>query len=228
MASTVKMLVAMGTDPEDKNILKEEDDVLSAGDITTAFLKTDGYGPNEVPRWVVYKAYKGAKARLFQLLGPLYGQRDAGYKWWETLSKWLLSQGFIRSDNDKCLFTHPVTRMRIAVHVDDILARGSRVETELFWAKMEARFGLKTWEIVDYENPVLFTGYTISKVLRDGKAWYTMDMITDIEAFLADAGVDTSRRTTAPMPYKAELTEDTRGVSEQEHKWYRFMLRSLN
>ena len=55
-----------------------------------------------------------------------------------------------------------------------------------------------------------------------------MDMITDIEAFLADAGVDTSRRTTAPMPYKAELTEDTRGVSEQEHKWYRFMLRSLN
>ena len=30
------------------------------------------------------------------------------------------------------------------------------------------------------------------------------------------------------MPYKAELTEDTRGVSEQEHKWYRSMLGSLN
>ena len=224
----MKMLVAMGTDPEDKNINKEEDDVLSAGDITTAFLKTEDYGPNEVPRWVVYKAYKGAKARLFQLLGPLYGQRDAGYRWWETLSKWLLSQGFIRSDNDKCLFTHPLTRMRIAVHVDDILARGSRVETELFWKQMEVRFGLKTWEIVDYENPILFTGYTISKVLKDGKAWYTMDMISDIEAFLAEAGVDTRRRTAAPMPYKGELTEDKSGVSEQEHRWYRSMLGSLN
>ena len=53
---------------------------------------------------------------------------------------------------------------------------------------MEERFGLKTWEIVDYENPVTFTGYTISKVTKQGKAWYTMDMIADIEAFFAEAG----------------------------------------
>ena len=38
------------------------------------------------------------------------------------------------------MLTHPVTRMMIAVHVDDILARGSMVETELFWAQMEAGF----------------------------------------------------------------------------------------
>ena len=65
-------------------------------------------------------------------------------------------------------------------------------------------------------------------MLEDGKAWYTMDMISHIEAFLAEAGVDTSRRTTAPMPYKGELTADKSGVSEQEHRWYRSMLGSLN
>ena len=50
----------------------------------------DNFGPDEIFRVVGYKAHKGAKMRLFQLLGPLYGQRDAGYRWWETLSKWLI------------------------------------------------------------------------------------------------------------------------------------------
>ena len=228
LASTIKMLVAMGMDKNDKDITEEDDDVLSGGDIETAFLKADGYGPDDMPRIVGYKAHKGAKLRLFQLLGPLYGQRDAGYKWWESLCKWLLSQGFIRSDNDKCVFTHPVTRMRLGVHVDDILARGSRKQTKLFWELLGARFGLKSWEIVEYDNPIVFTGYTISKVNRNGQAWYTMDMITDIEAFLVDTGADGSRLTTAPMPYKAELTQDTAGVSDQEHKWFRSVLGSLN
>ena len=228
MAATIKMLVAMGIDEQDMDIVVVDDDVVSSGDIRSAFLQADDYGMGEVYRIVGYKAHKGAKLRLFQLLGPLYGQRDAGYKWWESLSKWLISIGFVRSDNDKCVFAHPITRMKLAIHVDDILARGSRKQTKLFWELMGTRFGLKHWDIVEYDNPVVFTGYAISKVKRSGQVWYTMDMVTDIEAFLAEVGVDGSRTTTAPMPYKGELTQDPEGVSEQEHKWFRSTLGSLN
>ena len=30
----------------------EEDDVISVGDVTGAFMVCDGYGPDEMPRWV--------------------------------------------------------------------------------------------------------------------------------------------------------------------------------
>ena len=51
-----------------------------------------------------YKAYPKAHTRVFRLKGPLYGQRDAPYRWWETLSEWLVEQGFIQSKNDPCLY----------------------------------------------------------------------------------------------------------------------------
>ena len=100
-------------------------------------------------------------------------------------------QGFERSKHDLYMFVNPDTHMRIAVHVDDILARGSRKQTELFWKALDAKYPLKEWEIVDIDNPVTYTGYTISKVLRRGKVWYTMDMANDIAAFLAPGNSNT-------------------------------------
>ena len=133
MPSTVKTLAAMGTDELEEDITCEEDDVISPRDITGAFLVTDEYGPDELPRFVGYRPYKGAHMRLFQLLGRLYGQRDASFRWWESLSAWLATQGFERSKHDQCVFTtNPVTHMRLAVNVDVILARGSRKQTEVF------------------------------------------------------------------------------------------------
>ena len=227
MASTVKTLIAMGTDELDPDIQTAEDDVLSAGDISGAFLVGDGFGPDERHRWVAYKPYKGAQLRVFQLLGPLYGQRDASYRWWESLSAWLLQQGYERSKHDQCLFYNPTTHMRLAVHVDDILARGSRKQTEIFWADLHARYPLKEWEVVDYNNPVTYTGYTIGKVNKGGNIWYTLDMCNDIAAFLSDTQQDGSRPVSAPMPYMSEMTKDKGAVTAVEHKWYRSTLGSL-
>ena len=227
MASSIKMLVAMGVDPQDIDIVSLDDDVISAGDISTAFLLADDYDPGDMPRYVGYKPYKGAKLRVFQLLGPLYGQRDAGYRWWESISNWLLEQGFSRSHNDKCMFVNPVTHMRLGIHVDDIIARGSRKQTRLFWAALEEKYPLKMWEEVDCDNPLVYTGYTIGKEVRDGKPWYTMDMTADLTEFMIESAMDGSRPVTAPMPYKGELTADRNGVSDQEHRWFRSMMGSL-
>ena len=227
MASSIKMLISMGVDPDDKDIVIMDDDVVSAGDIETAFLVCDEYGPDEIPRWIGYKPYPGAKLRIFQLKGPLYGQRDASYRWWESISEWLMSRGFLRSHNDKCMFFNPETRMRLGIHVDDIIARGSNRQTKLFWADLATKYSLKMVETVDYDNPLVYTGYTIGKVLRGDTQWYTMDMASDITAFMVDVNMNGSRKVTAPMPYKHELTSDLNGVSEQEHKWFRSVMGSL-
>ena len=129
MASTVKMLIAMGIDETDISIVDENDDAISIGDISQAFLMAEGYGPDDHVRYVKYQAYKGGPVRLFQLLGPLYGQRDAAYKWYETLVAWLedKANGFKQSETDLCLFYNKTTKMKVGVHVDDVITRGSTV-----------------------------------------------------------------------------------------------------
>ena len=227
LPSTVRTLLAMGTDISDPDIDCEEDDVVSVGDISTAFLLARGFGPGEAAKYVALKAHKKAVKRLFQLLGPLYGQRDAGYRWWETLCEYLLEQGFVQSQNDLCCFSNPETKVRLGVHVDDIIARGSRKQTTIFWNKLESKFALKEWDIVDYGNPLTYIGMTVGKEKLEGKVWYTLDMQADIVDFLTEAGMSGCRATTAPMPYKDEILTDTIPVSEQEHKQYMSQVGSL-
>ena len=114
--------------------------------------------------------------------------------------------------------------MRLGIHVDDIMARGSRKQTRLCWTALAERYPLKLWEEVDYENPLVYTGYTIGKIQGDGKPWYTMDMAEDITTFMVEVGMQGSRNVTAPMPYKGEPTSDLNGVSQQEHKWFRSVM----
>ena len=260
LASTVKTLVAMGLLPDDTAL----DDVISIGDISTAFLFAKEYGPDDMPRYVGYKAHKHASLRIFQLLGPLYGQRDASHRWWETLSEWLIKVGFERSENDKCAFYHPHPEMlvqlveakgdivndliqaidndivddllkvidgnpshdnvvtgqgfRLACHVDDIITRGHIAHTKAFWKLVEAQYALKSWDVVDFDNPLVYTGVTISKHKYDGCEWYHMDQSSDIRDFLEQYHMWQVRPVTAPMPTKTELYSDLTPLSHQEHK----------
>ena len=95
--------------------------------------------------------------------------------------------------------------LALAVHVDDILTRGSRRATKLFWAKVQSKFELKGWDIVDYDNPLVYTGLTISKLKRDGRVWYTLDQSSDIIDFLDEHGMSSARHIEAPMPQKGEI-----------------------
>ena len=65
--STVKSLLFMGG----------ASDVLSCIDVSVAFLQSEEYGPDEKPRHVTYRPFAGAKEYVFQLRGPVYGQRSA-------------------------------------------------------------------------------------------------------------------------------------------------------
>lgn len=144
-----------------------------------------------------YKPHKGAELQVFQVLGPLYGQRDASYRWYETLVTWLGSQGYEKSENDPCLFTNPETKMRVAAHVDDLITRGSRRHTAEFWELVQAKFDVKGWGIVDYDNPEGYIGYTIEKARKQGHVWYTMTMQKDVDTFVEEVGMQGAQATLA-------------------------------
>ena len=164
-ASSLKMMMAMS----DETDAEEE---LSVGDVATAFLKGDAYGPSERPRYVVYCAYRGARLRVFQLKGSLYGQRDAPVRWFKTFSGWLVSQGFVQCKNDVCLFKHPVTRVKVLLWVDDNLARGERKHTDAFWTAVDKRFGLKSYSYLELGVSRTFIGVSLLKSVLDGERVY--------------------------------------------------------
>ena len=243
MASAIKQLVAMGIDDTDirkvkaaiaeavaegKNVENVDgEDVISIGDISTAFLFGKEYGPDDTKRYVSYRAYKGGPLRIFQLLGPLYGQRDAPYRWWSTFCEWMVDEGYEQSKNDPCLFYHPKTNLRVACHVDDCITRGSRLAAREFWEKVDHKFRVKTWSVLENGESRLYTGINISKVVRNGKEYYTMDQTDDIKSFLSDYDMLNTRVVSAPMPYKSEIVSDNTPLSKQEHARYRAMVGSL-
>ena len=110
-------------------------DILSSIDVSTAFLQSESYDPNDEPRYVSYQPCKSVPVQYFQLLGPLSGQRSASMRWDHTIRKWLISEGFKPGSNEPCGFTHP-NGLRIAIWVDDIIVRGSPAATEDFYTKL--------------------------------------------------------------------------------------------
>jgi hypothetical protein len=270
MSSTIRQLIAMGAQLRlvDGDLWLDmegeydvEDDVITIGDIRTAFLFGKEYGPDDRPRYVSYRPYKGAHTRVFRLKGPLYGQRGAPYVWWETLSEFMVEQGFIQSKNDPCLYHKPAKLQRVeleqkdvaqelvaqgyiqsnkdstmyyypgmtvSTHVDDLITRGHRRATELFWVAVRDRFDVKEVGMVEYDTPQTYCAKRISKVKVDGEVWYTVDQTQDIKVFIEDNQMTGVRAQSAPMPDKHEIASDPALLSEQDHKKYRSQVGSLS
>ena len=92
-------------------------------DISNAFCQADIDGADiwvQPPRGFETLCRSGESLKL---LKALYGTKQASYLWQQTLSKWLLSQGFSRLKSDPCVFIKGTGRDRIIVgcYVDDLI-----------------------------------------------------------------------------------------------------------
>ena len=217
-ASTVKMMVALAD-------TGEEVEELSIGGISKAFIKSWLYGPEESARYVSLKMHKGAKKRIFELLGSLYGQVDAGLRWYDTLKDYLVTEeGMICSKNEPCLFIHPETRLKFAVHTDDGICRATKQHSEAFWQRLRKRFGLKHQEYVTPTNSPVFCGIRLGMTQEGSNRVYTMDQNIAMGEFIGDAVENGLRPTTSPMPNKTELYSDSTLLPPTEAKWFRSKL----
>lgn len=78
------------------------------------------------------------ETHILRLSKGLYGLKDAGYIWYTTLSTYLYSLGFVRSEADHAVF-YRVTdteRTYIGLHVDDPMIVGNNLERILLLEKL--------------------------------------------------------------------------------------------
>ena len=66
-----------------------------------------------------YRPYKGAELEVYELLGPLYGQRSASKRWYQTITTWMKTQGFEKGHNEPCVLQNPTTGLVVVLYVDD-------------------------------------------------------------------------------------------------------------
>lgn len=169
--------------------------------------------------------YKGAKRRIFELLGSLYGQVDAGSRWYQTLRAYLVDEeGMKCSENDPCLFINPTTKMKFAVHTDDGICRGQDKHTRPFWDRLQHKFGLKHVEYVTQTNSPVYCGIRLSMKIEKGRKIYMMDQNVAMREFLADTVQSGVRPVASPMPSKHEMISDATKLGPEEAKWFRSTL----
>ena len=138
----------------------------------------------------------------------------------------LVAKGYMQSKRDPTLYYYP--GMDVSTHVDDLITRGHRRATELFWVEVKERFDVKEWGIVEYGSPLTYCAKRISKVKVCDEVWYTVDQTDDILVFLEDNQMKGVRAQSAPMPDKKEIASDPTLLSEQDHKRYRSQVGSLS
>jgi hypothetical protein len=207
-------------------------DVISVNDVSVAFLQSDSYTEDQSPRFVSYEKYRESVQTIFQLLGPIYGQRAASREWYFTLSRWLTSDemGFKQGTNEPCLFVNPVTGVKLVIYCDDFLVRGSGVESAKFHTSLESRFDCRpgSRQVLTPDNPIEFTGVRISmeKGVKTDK--YFMDQSEAIARFLEAHDMCDVKCRESPMPKAETLYSDSELLSEDESSWCRSVIGCLH
>ena len=178
--------------------------------------------------YVSYKPYKDGKVHVFRLRGPVYGQRSAPRCWFKTLTHWLVhDMGYVQGLNEPCAFAHPVTGHRLVIFCDDILCRGSRVESDRFYTAMADRFDCKDPTYLEVGGRLTFTGLDVCLVEADGRLVVRVEQERDILNFLEDKGLDSEVISPSPMSDRKKLL-DSAEISENLQSWCRSVIGGLH
>ena len=142
-ADTIRLMLAVGA---------TYDMEIDVADVEVAFLHSDlketlfAVPPAAVPEYAGIPAVKLKKA--------IYGLKQAGRNWHETLAEFFLGAGFHRSTADPCIFVRRLTPAEqagqgpqfiyVGVYVDDmIIMSPSTAAVASFKAALAARFAIK-------------------------------------------------------------------------------------
>ena len=237
--STIRCLLAM----------VRQDDVVTARDVSTAFLQSEGYSSSEGKRFVSYKTHKLGKTRYYELLGPLYGQRSASRRWFETISKWLtapkgdgcgfvkcsaseaeplLGCGFKQGKNEPCLFRDPDTGFTLVLYVDDILTAGSSEMTEKFHAALGEKFACKDQTYLADDSDLDFIGFSVTQQHLDGVRHIYLDQQCAMQQLLDSFDRSQLQWQASPMPTKQLFHSNPEPLDTNRAAQYRHFVGTLN
>jgi hypothetical protein len=148
----------------------------------------------ELPQGIQVSAGESSDYVL-KLLKNIYGQKQAGRVWNESLVDKLTSLGYKASLIDDCMFYRGA--IIFMVYVDDGIFLGKDDEQLIASIREIQESGLN---IEDQGYPADYVGVNIKK-LKDGSYEFTQRAL--IDAIIADVGLDNS--TTKPVPAKVAI-----------------------
>ena len=94
---------------------------ISIVDIGNAYLETKLDKPIVMLIHPYFKQIMNWSVEYIDVLGGLYGLKQAGLLWYILLCDILSDFGLVKSDYDECCFRHPVDNLLVVIYVDDIL-----------------------------------------------------------------------------------------------------------
>ena len=208
------------------------DDEFACIDVSTAFLQASAYTIDDYIRYATYREYRGGPLRVYRLTGPVYGQRDAPRRWYDTVIHTLTTElGFIACPNDPCAFHHPITRVYLGLVVDDILARGPKLELEKFMETFQTKFLCTEPNHLTDDNPIDFSGLRLTRETKsNGQVGYYIDQQGDFDQYLIDNNIDVSRHSgvDCPMPSREALFSNPILLSETDKTYYKSIVGGLS
>ena len=224
--TTIRMLIFMAG--LSSSLPEEIRHVLSSRDVSVAFLQADEFDSNEPPRYVSYKSWKKAATEVYRLRGPLYGQRSASRRWYETIAGWLIRQGFSQSANEPCLFRKEDGTV-VALYVDDLLVRGTAKASKAFHEALSARFDCRGGpSYLSAGSPLEFLGFTITMEETDSGTQVYMDQSDALSTFLNGMDMQGIRAQDCPMPTVTKLFSDPTPADDVAAQVYRHSAGFLN
>ena len=171
---------------------------------------------------------------MYELLGPLYGQRSASRRWYETIAGWLTADvekggaGFVQGKNEPCLFFHPVSKLKLVLYVDDLLLVGDRGAADVFHSSLATRFSCRDPpEFLSPDNDLEFLGFTVSEERRDGERYIYMDQQDALQQFLDEFQHDKLQPKESTMPSKTLFHSDPTPLSDNGAALYRHAVGTL-
>ena len=128
-------------------------------DVATAYLQAHKY--DGFYKYVCFRNPVTGKWEYYRQSGPIYGEASAAKRWEDTIAPWLEEQGFIRGENERCVFHHPEKDLFVALYVDDVFADGEEADINWFFDKLDKRFKCKEAEWLTRSEPLDYLGMTV-------------------------------------------------------------------
>ncbi|GJS04200.1 putative ribonuclease H-like domain-containing protein [Tanacetum coccineum] len=140
--------------------------------------------------------------RVYKVEKALYGLHQAPRAWYETLSTYLLDNGFQRGQIDKTLFIKRVKSdiLLVQVYVDDIIFGSTKKE---LWTEFE-KLMHKKFQMSSMGELTFFLGLQV--ILKDDGIFISQDKYVD--EILKKFGFLTVKTSSAPMETSKPLMKD--------------------
>ena len=145
--------------------------------------------------------------QYYSQTGPIYGESSAPVRWENTIAPWLVEQGFVRGENEPCVFYHPDRDLLVLLYVDDCMADGNESDINWFFTELDSRFKCKEADWLSVDTPLDYLGMEIT---MDAERIY-LSMRQYIKTLLRALEFDTLKH--SPTPICAPIDTDSPALS---------------